>query len=145
MHSIQGLRYPLISHKHNPSIMEIKIAKILASWNATAANTHFVQRGFRVDLGNTTNMDDSILAEGGGAHKMVDGLAVDREAGLTIADHDTTVSVDTQEVAHVALWWFTVWALLALPREYRKHMIPRCQLCHSLPQTLNNPAIKQLD
>lgn len=118
---------------------------MLTSWNAAAENTDFVERGFRVDLGDTADMDDGVLAECGGANKMVDGLAFDGEASLAITNHDATVGVDAQEVAHVALLWLAVRALLALPSEYRKYMIPWRQLCHPLTHTLNNPTIKQLD
>lgn len=81
----------------------MELTQILTSRNATAENADFVERGFRVNLCNTANMDDGVLAKGGGANKMEDGLAIDGEAGLAITNHDTTVSVDTQEVTHVAL------------------------------------------
>jgi hypothetical protein len=48
-------------------------------------------------------MYDSVFTEGGGAKKMVDGLAIDREAGLTITNHDLAIRVDPQEFTHVAL------------------------------------------
>ena len=64
---------------------------------------NFVKWGSRVDLGNTSNMDNSVFTEGRGPNKMVYGLSIFREPRLAIIDHDSSVSVDSQEITHVAL------------------------------------------
>lgn len=86
-------------------------------------------------------MYNSVLAEGRCTKKMVDGLAVDGEAGLAITDHDLAVGVDAQEFTHVALLWLTVRTLLAFSCEHREHMIPWRQICYSLANALHNSVI----
>ena len=43
-------------------------------------------------------MDHGVLTEGGGADEVEDRFPIDGEAGLSVADHDTTVHVDPEEV-----------------------------------------------
>ena len=107
--------------------------------NSTAENTNFVKWSSRVDLGNTTNMNNSLFTEGGCCDKMVNGLSVDRESWLAIIEHHSPVSVDSQKVTHVTLLWLAVSTLLALPGEYRKNMVTGFEVCHTLTNTFDNP------
>ena len=55
---------------------------------SAAKNANFVKWGSRVDLGNTSNMDNSVFTEGRGPNKMVYGLSIFREPCLAIIEHD---------------------------------------------------------
>lgn len=90
-------------------------------------------------------MDDRVLAEGGGAHEMVDGLAVDGEPGLAVPDHHTPVGVYPQQPAHVALLGLAVVALLTFSGEHGEHMVPWYEIRHAFPHTLHDPAIINLN
>lgn len=85
-------------------------------------------------------MDDGVLAEGGCPNEVEDGLPVDGEAGLPVADHHAAVDVDPEEVTHVALLGFAVGTLLALAGEHREDMVAWCELGHTLPNALHDAA-----
>lgn len=70
--------------------------------DSTAKYTNFVKRGSRIDLSNTTDMGNSVFTEGRSAHKMVNWLPLNREPRLTIINHNTPVSIDPEEVTHIA-------------------------------------------
>lgn len=61
---------------------------------ATAEDTNFVKRCRFVDLSKAANMDDCVFAEGGGSQEVVNGTAVLREPGVSIANHHTSVCVN---------------------------------------------------
>ena len=48
--------------------------------NATAKNANFVEWSSRVDLGNTTNMNHSVLAKSRSSDKMVNRFSLNRES-----------------------------------------------------------------
>jgi hypothetical protein len=48
-------------------------------------------------------MDHGVLTKGGGPNEMEDRFPIDREAGLSVADHHATIHVDSEEVTQVAL------------------------------------------
>ena len=75
----------------------------LTSRDATAENTNFVEGRLGVDLREATNMDDGVLAEGGGPDEVENRLRVECEARLPIADHHATIHVDPEEITKVAL------------------------------------------
>jgi len=70
---------------------------------STTENTNFVKWGSRVDFGNTSGMNHSVFTERRGTNKMVNRLSLYRKSCLTIMDHDTAISVDPQQITHVAL------------------------------------------
>ena len=123
--------------QHDDMHIYLKQGKTCA--DSAAENTNFVKRSSRVNLSNTSSMDNSVLAECGSSHKMVYWLSVLRESGLAVTDHNTPVCVDPEEVTHVAFFRLTVWALSTLACEYRKSMISGFQMSHSLPYALHNP------
>jgi hypothetical protein len=84
-------------------------------------------------------MNHSVLAKGWGANKMVNGLPSDRKPWLAIIQHHTPVSVNPKKIAHITLFWFAMSAFLTLSCEDRKHMVTGFEVCHTLPNTLNNP------
>lgn len=81
-------------------------------------------------------MHDGVLAEGGGPNEVIDRLPIDWKPWLAIANHDTPVSVDPEQITHVALRWLAVGTLLALPSEHRKDMVTRGDVSHTLSNTL---------
>lgn len=113
---------------------------LLTSRNTTAKNANFIKWSCRVDLRNATNMHDSVLAEGRSPDEMVNGLPVDGKAWFAITNHHTPVSVDPEQITHVALCWLAVGTLLALPSEHRENMVTRGKISHTLSNTLHNTA-----
>ncbi|KAF7829757.1 stearoyl-[acyl-carrier-protein] 9-desaturase 6, chloroplastic [Senna tora] len=71
--------------------------------DSATENTDFVKWGRRVDLGNTSSMENSVFTKCGSSHKVVDGLSIFRKSCLSVAEHNTPVSVDPEKIAHVAL------------------------------------------
>lgn len=84
-------------------------------------------------------MANSVFTESGGPKKMVDGLSLSGEPCIAITQHDLPVSIYPKEVAHVALFWFTVSAFLALSREHRQDGVSFFQFRHPLSHALNHP------
>jgi hypothetical protein len=83
--------------------LKLKLIKTLTCAKATTENTDFVEGSLWINFCDAASMYDSIFTEGGGAKKMIDGLAIDGEAGLTISNHNLAIRVDTQEFTHVTL------------------------------------------
>jgi len=84
------------------------IWKVLACstcWESTAHDADFVKGCFRVNLGQAPDVNHSVFTEGGCSQKMVNGLAVDWESCFAIMKHHSPVSVNSEEIAHVALLW----------------------------------------
>lgn len=126
---------PLILFK----IVTIKMWEVFQTCAySTTKNTNFFKRGCRVDLGDGTNMTYSIFTEGRGTKKVIYWLSILGEPGLAITEHSTPVSVDPQEITHVAFLWLTVPALLALPREHRKDMVSWLEISHTLTYAFHN-------
>lgn len=116
----------------------------LTGRETAAENADLVERRLRVDLREAADMDDGVLAEGGCANKVEDGLPLDGESGLAVADHDAAVNVDPEEVTHVALLRFAVITLLALSGEHREDMVARREFGHTLSHTLHNAVSKKI-
>ena len=70
---------------------------------------------------------------------MENWFSVDGKSRFLIVNHDSSIGVDSQKVAHVALFRFTVGALFAFSGENREDMISGLKLSHSFPDTLHNP------
>ena len=88
-------------------------------------------------------MHDGVLAESGGAQKVVDGLAVLGKPGLAVGEHDGPVRVDSQQAAHVALLGLAMHALLAFSHGHRQHVVSRLHVRHAFSHALNDPAHHQ--
>ena len=71
---------------------------------------------------------------------MVNGLSFYREPGFSISEHHTSVSVDSQEITHVALLRLAVEAIPALPGEHGQDMVSWLDGCHTLANALHNSA-----
>jgi hypothetical protein len=112
--------------------------------DTAAKNTDFVKRCLRVDLGKAADVDDGVLAERGRPDEVEDRFPSDAEARLAVADHDASVHVDPEEVAHVALLRLAVGALPALAREHREDVVARGQIGHAFSHALHDPAVTKL-
>jgi hypothetical protein len=83
-------------------------------------------------------MDNSVFTKCGGANKVVNGLSIFGESRLAIIKHNTPVSINPEEVTHVALLRFTVATLLALPSEDRENMVSWFEISYALAYALHN-------
>ena len=105
---------------------------------SAAKDADFVKWGCRVDLGNTSSMNNSVLAEGRGPDKMVNGLPILREPCVAITNHGTSVSIDPKEITHVAFLRLAMAALPALACEHGEHMVSRLKFGHTLTNALHD-------
>ena len=94
--------------------------------HATTQQTHFVQRGLRVNLRQRDLRANSVFAEGAGAHIVINRLTVIREARCAIR-HQTFALGRTYGSAQVGFTRFTELTLAALCGVQRDHMIARLQ------------------
>lgn len=91
--------------------------------DSAAENTDFIKWGQRIDLSNTANMKNSVLTECGSSKKMVNWFSLDGESWFAITDHHPSLSVDSEEAAHIALCGFAVSTFSAFTGEHRKNVI----------------------
>ncbi len=93
-----------------------------AGGDAAAEQADLFQRGGRVHLGDGDFRQYRVFAEGGGAHVMIDGLAIFREAGGAVR-HQPLALGGTDLLAEVGLAGFAEFALAALGGVERDHVI----------------------
>ena len=73
---------------------------------------------------------------------MVNGLSILGEPRLFVADHSASVSVDSQEITHVALLRLAVAALPALARENGEDMVSRLKFRDALANALDDSSAR---
>jgi hypothetical protein len=73
-------------------------------------------------------MGNSVFTKCGGANKVVNGLSI----------YNTPVSINPEEVTHVALLRLTVATFLALPSKDRENMVSWFEISYALAYTLHN-------
>ena len=83
-------------------------------------------------------MGNGVFAESGGPKEMVDGLSLSAEPRFAITQHNSPVRIYPKEVTHVALFWFTVPALLALSGEHREDSVSWFEIRYALTHALNH-------
>lgn len=93
-----------------------------AGGDATTEQTDLFQRGGRVHLGDGDLRQYRVFAEGGGAHVVIDGLAIFREAGGAVR-HQPLALGGADLLAEVGLAGFAEFALAALGSVERDHVI----------------------
>ena len=106
--------------------------------NSAAKNADFVKRSSRIDLSQTAKMNNSVFTKSGGSNEMMNWLSIFGESGLAITDHNTTISIDSKKIAHIALFWFTMTTIATFTSENRKNMISWLKIFHAFSNTLNN-------
>jgi hypothetical protein len=83
-------------------------------------------------------MDNSVFTKCGGANKVVNRLSIYGEPRLAIIKHNAPVSINPEEVTHVALLRLTVATFLALPSKDRENMVSWFEISYALAYTLHN-------
>jgi hypothetical protein len=77
----------------------------------SGACTHLVEGSLFGDLGDRLRVEDGVFGKGGGAHEMIDGLAIAGDAWLSIRAHDALACEAAHCYAQVALGVFAELAL----------------------------------
>lgn len=94
------------------------------------------------EFDNTSRVNNSVLAEGGGVEEMVDGFAAldGGEPGGTIGGHDLLHGVDTKVLAHVGMGALAQVAMTTFTVEYGNHIVSFLHILYSFTYTLHYPA-----
>lgn len=109
-------------------------------WNTTAEQANFFKRCLRIYLSNTNIMHNCVLAEGRGAHEMVDGLSINGEPTLAVVHHNSYTSGCTDLTTEIRLPRLAELALPALCLIAWYDMVARLDFSYALTNTLHNSA-----
>lgn len=88
-------------------------------------------------------MQDGVLAEGGRAHEMVDGLSVHFEPGLAVTEHNAFSCCRSHFRTQIGLARLAHLAFPALSLVAWNHVVSGTQIFHSFAHTLYYSAMNQ--